>query len=178
MKKTIFLLMLIISGFVFGQDIPIFQFSNSGFNNNVVYDVPNQNKEEIYNKVVEWVNINYKNPENVIKGKIENEYIRIEGYNDNGICNKFLGSLTCWGLYYTLEINIKDNKYKLSFFDIHTFEKEKQSIDIYQKTLYDKNGSLKKSGETIYISLNKSINDISVGLNQYLKNKTKINSDW
>ena len=66
----LFLTFILLSGFAFGQDIPTFKFSNTGFNNNIIYDVSNQNKEEIYKKVIEWININYKNPEKVIKTKI------------------------------------------------------------------------------------------------------------
>ena len=176
--KKIILLFVLISGFTFGQSIPEFQFSNKGFNNNLVFDVPNIKKEEIYKKTIEWIKLNYNSPEKVIKSQIEDQYIRINGFNNQGICNKMLGTYFCWGLYYTLEIHIKDDKYKLILSEVYTYEREKTYVDIYQKTLYDRKGNLKKSGEPIFNSLNKTINNVSSGLYDYVIGKTNINSNW
>jgi hypothetical protein len=76
----------------------------------LVIDAPNKSTAELYQNAIKYINEKYKNPEEVIKGKTENEYLRFETFvgqflkvNNSGV--KLDVSAT-----YTTELRFKDGK--------------------------------------------------------------------
>lgn len=84
------------------------------------------NSSLIFQKAINWVQLNYKNPDIVLKAKIENEYLRIEAIQQDAFYRIFkeekLKSGTVmperkvfYSIAYTLEINIKNGRYRFSY---------------------------------------------------------------
>jgi hypothetical protein len=85
-----------------------FEYLEVGLCDFVVANVDGKAKEEIYNKTLNWIKETYKNPDIVLKMKIENEKLRIDG-----VANNLLKiDKSSFNLDYIIEISFKDNKYK------------------------------------------------------------------
>ena len=72
-----YLLLLFVSINIYSQTE--FKFDKDGFTDFIVGECEGKSQSELYKKAIEWISINYKNPKEVIKATIENDYIRIEG---------------------------------------------------------------------------------------------------
>lgn len=93
-----------------------FTFNADGTADYVVFEVPNLKAAEIYTKTMNWINATYKNPELVVKAKIENEMIRLEGFHDAAFSRTTIsGSKPTYGVHYTLLIEMQDGKYRVKY---------------------------------------------------------------
>jgi hypothetical protein len=119
MKKLIIGL-LFITTFANAQETE-FKFNKERFTDYVVGNVEGKTATELYKKTIDWISVTYKNPKEVIKAQIENEYIRIEGAKENMICLKSLGMLNCYNARYLIEISLKDGKYKFDVIILETY---------------------------------------------------------
>lgn len=138
MKKIIILLFIFFSANTFAQ-IQNFTFSENGTTNFSVNSIPNLNAKEIYVKAINWVNTNYQNPEKVIKAKIENEMIRIDGFDSKSFSRTTsTGNKFQYGLHYTLELQFQDGKYRIK---------------------YTPNEITTEDGKRVYFSLNDVLNN-------------------
>ena len=176
MKKLILLLLL----------IPLFNFAQ---NNNpvlsisgveaVVVDVNNKSANEIYDNLKKWVMKSYRNPDEVIKADIPNEQIRINGYNRGFFQGKALSTFD-YDVTYMLTLDIKDNKYRLSFVveDI-TFDGGTPYLGGTKSWYKKKDGSVKK-GTTLQVnSFNESLKSINNSIYLAATGATKkSNDDW
>ena len=92
MKKIIYFLLatISISNLSFGQETE-FKFTKEGFTDFVVTQCEGKTQAELYKKALDWVSVTYKNPKEVIKAQIENDYIRIEGSSNSLVCLNILG---------------------------------------------------------------------------------------
>ncbi len=95
-----------------------FSITDEGLSKYVIAETKGHSKEELYNKTIEWINRSYKNPKEVIKSTIPNDYIRIEGYSDNVFKRQAIGGTIPTGLRYQIEISFKDDKYKFEVIGI------------------------------------------------------------
>jgi hypothetical protein len=77
--KKILLVLLMLAGFYSNAQETEFKFAKEGFTDYVVGTVEGKTAQELYKKTLDWVSVTYKNPKEVIKAQIENDYIRIEG---------------------------------------------------------------------------------------------------
>ena len=96
MRKIIITLLAFVStiNFLLGQETE-FKFSPDGFTDYVVISCEGKAQSDLYKKTLDWISVTYKNPSEVIKAQIENEYVRIEGFKSNMLCMKSLGILNC-----------------------------------------------------------------------------------
>ncbi len=108
-----------------GQD-STFSFTKQGFTDYVVAKVDGKSQSDLYKKAIDWISVTYKNPNQVIKAKIENEYIRFEGSNSSLICTKVLGLKSCDMATYQIEISFKDGKYKFDVIELKYYQKPSQ----------------------------------------------------
>ncbi len=120
MKKIILSIIILIgiTNNAIGQEIK-FEFVKEGFTDFIVTKCDNKNQSELYKKTIEWIKLTYKNPEEVIQTKIENNLIRIEGSSDNLVCFNIFSNKSCNPARYLVEISFKNNKYK---FDVINLE--------------------------------------------------------
>ena len=128
-------------------------------------------KEDIYKDIKAWIQKTYVNPDFVLKADVVNDYIRFDGYL-NYVYN-WMGK-NIQKMYYTIIIEIKDNKYKVEFFDCRIFDYKK-----YPEHVFEKNGKLKKHrvAKEIHNSIIKEINKIHFSIFDYI-NGNSIKSDW
>lgn len=120
MKKLLLSLSL-ISGFAYSQNATEFTLTKeNGITDYIVTEVIDKSKEDIYKKVVGWINRRYQKADTVIQGQVENEYIRFRAIDNNTLCknpdNKII--FTCQKIRYQIEISVKDGKYKFDVIDI------------------------------------------------------------
>jgi hypothetical protein len=110
--KKILLGLLILFGFYSNAQETEFTFTaEKGMTDFIVTPVVSKTAPEIYKKVIEWLKINYKNPNEVILSTIENEYIRFEGVSDISKSKS----------KYQIEISIKDGKYKFDLISLQVY---------------------------------------------------------
>lgn len=174
MKKIIAL--LLFSSSVFAQD-STFTFTQKGFTDYVVTPVPGKLQNDLYKKAIDWVAVTYKNPKEVMKAQIENDYIRIEGTKD-GLVSGFMGST--FPIKYVIEISFKESRYKFDIISIEYLVPANQygpgGWKNYELTNvedhYKKNGELKSK----YENEHKTFPDYFNGLNKELQTFLNSNS--
>lgn len=183
MKKIILVLVLIVSQLSFGQEKE-FTFTKDGFTDFVVTDCSGKTQAELYKKCMDWISVTYKNPKEVLKAQIENDYIRFEGSKDGLICTNGFGVKSCYNTKYQIEVSFKEGKYKFDIIDMKFYLGAQYGwIDFPLngvKSYYDKNGIIKKMNKhypemipPYFNDLNKSLNDFIVS-NEIPSKK----SDW
>jgi len=102
----------------------------------IVVTIDNKSAKELYSYSLRFIIKNYKSPNKVIQGQIENEYLKFETYVPKiGILE--YGGIVSWDVscLYTTELNFKDGKFKY----------EIVAIDLK----YDKINELKIVGSTL-----------------------------
>lgn len=133
----------------------------------VVVELPNTPKEAIYTKVKAYINRTYKNPEIVTKADEKDKYIRINGSDTYSFT--YMGNNN-YPLEYNLEIEIKDNKYRVKFINV---EDRTLHTPYMPETFYDKNGKLKtmKVKGRMLDGVLKTLNKIHFNLYIFVKGK-------
>ncbi|MFZ4436139.1 MAG: hypothetical protein ACOYOR_06500 [Flavobacterium psychrophilum] len=109
--KKMFLLILLVSFGAFSQETEFAFTREKGMTDYIVTKVENKSSAEIYNKIIEWIKVTYKNPDKVILSTIENEYIRFEGIS-------LISNISC---KYQIEISIKDGRYKFDIIGLQVY---------------------------------------------------------
>lgn len=171
--KTKFLLVIsiIFITFSYSQEISKLKLTPIGVEP-IVIETDSIKASELYKRALNWVQETYKNPEKVLKAKIENEKIRIDGFAENAWWYKSLGMKQNYNMEYSVEISFKDGKYRFKYIVGQFF------TDSGQKVLYDYNTFFKKTGEirSAYSdavpSLDETMNNLSFSFYNYVTGKT------
>ena len=170
--KKIVIILLLVSGVLTAQERD-FKFTKDGFTDYVIGKVPNKTASELYKKSIDWVNITFKNPREVIKAQIENDYIRIEGISSSMLCLKILLSNNCEDGRYQIEISFKDGKYKFDVISLERYFNASQysSGGWYPVGLTNTSYAYKESGElrSTYKNYPEEIESTFNSLNNELK---------
>ena len=139
-----------------------FEYLEVGLSDFVVTNVDGKTKEDIYSKTLNWVKETYKNPDIVLKMKIENEKLRIEG-----VANNLLKlDKSSFNLDYVIEISFKDYKYRFELISLlngttgdyknaPNFKSDKKMIKHFGSTAVDV--------ENYFNKLNQSLKDYILG---------------
>lgn len=117
MKKLLALLMIVLVTFTKAQ-ITEFEITDDGLTKYVVTEIQGVTKEIAYKKAIDWVNREFNTPDKVIKGTIENEYVRIEGISNTAMRYPAIGGIVHSPLKFEIEISMKDNKYKFEIISL------------------------------------------------------------
>ena len=113
MKKLLLGALLLLSTLSFGQT---FNFNSNGTSEFVIYNVDKIKASELYQKTLNWCNVTYKNPDIIIKAKVENEMVRLSALNKKVFTRIFKsGSTGDYDALYTLEIETQDGKYRVKY---------------------------------------------------------------
>ncbi|SEA96630.1 protein of unknown function [Flavobacterium gillisiae] len=119
MKKTA-LILLLITGLINAQE-----FTNEAKSITGVFEAKDKTKSEIFSSVNKWIAINYNSSKNVIQmNDLESGTIIIKGINE--VQQKSSTKILCPNMKnipeystvkynHTIEINIKDNKYRVIY---------------------------------------------------------------
>lgn len=183
MKKVLLLLLFSVSCFAQEEN---FSFTKDGFTDYVVANVEGKTAAELYKKTLDWVSVTYKNPKEVIKAQIENEYIRIEG-SKTGLVSVVRMIKSSYESKYQIEISFKDDKYKFDVIEIKYYIAPSQytaggwydwqTTDVTE--YYNKKEEIKTAYRFIPESFTTTFNGLNTDLKNYLLNSEAIKSkDW
>lgn len=115
--RTLFLF-LFVSLSVCGQKMvltPGGLRSEDGQKTFVVLSVEGKTAKELYNNAVKYIQRAYKNPDEVLKGSIENEFIKFDSHADKAFVFR---KRTVFDMNWTTALEFKDGKVKLEFISI------------------------------------------------------------
>ena len=122
MKKTLLIFFQFYIFLAFAQESE-FTLSKDGLTDYIVTECKGKTQSEIYRKTLNWISVIYNTPSAVLKGNIENEYIRIEGSSKDMFALNFFGKDFCSATY-QIEISFKDGKYKFDIIELKYFNEE------------------------------------------------------
>jgi len=176
-KNAITLLMLFITLQIISQEIPKFSLTKEGVFP-IVVKVDSLASDQIYSRVIEWIQVTYKDPEKVLKADIKNKMIRINGYTKKGFYRLFSdGDKVFYSFDYSIEFNFKEGKYRMSFapgeIRVGTSIVHFNTLNFLDEK--DRNGN---SYEGCKGSYEKTINDISKSIHDYILGEVDKNDNW
>lgn len=185
MKKIVLALLIGFCGFAQETE---FKFSKEGFTDYVVTEVSGKTQSELYKKAIDWVAVTYKNPKEVIKAQIENDYIRIQGATSTMVVFSIMGSKSYYDARYQVEISFKDGKYKFDLIEIEYYTPASKygaggwSYLVLSPLdyMYNKKGELKGNFKLIPDNVINHFNALNKDLESFLKSDTipSKKSDW
>ena len=169
MKGFILISLLTLSITGYSQDT-LFKVNHVAITDFLVTSCENKTQTEIYKKTFEWVSRTFKNSNQVIQSKIENEMIRIEGYTESFAG----GSLNA---VYLIEISFKVGKYK---FDPLKFTLTNDGIHKFEffetfTSYFKSDGNVKERLKDTVSGVENTINGLNTSLKDYIMGKK---SDW
>ena len=147
---------------------------------------------ELYQKALNWVNVTYKNPEEVIKGKVEGDYLRLEGFVSNLLRVSIMGAIDYFNVRYTVKLNFRDGRFKYEITNIEQYFPATQysagswiSIlsngEVGYRTA-NKKGKVKKDAAANLKALKSYFQNLGLSIKEYMdKNdasKTNSKDDW
>tara|TARA_B110000027_G_scaffold59248_1_gene63903 strand:+ start:131 stop:760 length:630 start_codon:yes stop_codon:yes gene_type:complete len=209
MKKLLFVITLLFSIISFGQSFEVLEeqvdegnkYLQGTFNIITpvmvmeVTDTPN----ELYNKTIDWVNETYKNPDKVIKGKVEGKYVRVSGSAGALSQSTAMGMTFYYDVRYSLEIKFKENKirYEVTKMEHYipssqyvtggwrdypfSFKVAKAKGKLNKKTQERSAGKIDKDGVKNYENFIFYFENLGLGLKKYVENSSSESSpedDW
>lgn len=117
--------------------------------------------KELYQLALNYINETYKSPENVIKGKVDGEYLKINGSMKNLNKLKVLGTAIYYDGRYTIEFRFKDGKFKVDIISLEYYTPPSKYVsggwNSYRMLfrIKDKNGkSLPENWRNLYFANN------------------------
>ncbi len=150
-----------------------FQSTKDGITDFVVVNIPNKDAKSLFDKTVNWVSETFKNPEQVIKSKIPNEKIIIEGTKQLSGGPNFLK--------FRIIISFKDNKYKIEVPEISIVGSAIGNFDYKQNlSQYFKSDGSPKSQRlsSAVTEIDDTLNSLNLGLEKYLNSSPSEKDNW
>ena len=176
MKHLLLTLAASLGTIVFGQNDQ-FKLTKEGVAP-IVVEVEGKTAADLYQSAINWVQTTYKNPDKVLKAKIENESIRIDGFASNAWWYKSMGIKNYYDMEYSITISFKEGKYRVEI-TIGDFFTNGQKLTYRYPTFFKGDGSVRSSYEDAVPSLEETINNLNNSLYNYISGKTKSeDSDW
>jgi hypothetical protein len=142
---------------------------------------------ELYQKAINWVNENYKSPEDVIKGKIENEYLKINGSLNDLMYVYVLGRTMTYDGRYTMEFRFRDGRFKADVVSLEIFiPSSEYTVGGWQEygfnyKLFNRKNKPDKGGQASYDRASTYFNGIIDDIVNYTQgdsNSAKSDDDW
>ena len=182
MRKIIYTLILttLFTKTCFSQETE-FKFTKEGFTDYVVTNCEGKTQSDLYKKTLDWISTTYKNPKEVIKAQIENEYIRIEGFKSSMLCIKSLGILTCLDVRYQIEISFKDGRYKFDVIRVEQYSSPSKyssggwfdfPINGDEKACFKESGEIRPMFKLYPEAFQSTFNGLNKDLENFLKSES------
>ena len=162
-----------------------FEFNSNGFTDYVVLNYDSISNIGLFWKSIDWVNLTYKYPNEVIISQLEGEYLIIEGIANSLLETKVMGVTYYDNMRYRIHILFKNNKLKFDVTSLESYNKGSQyispgwydmKIDEIEKYYYNKKGKIQTIFKSYETNIPKYFNDLVKSLNDYII-KGNINSD-
>lgn len=173
MKKLFLFALFVFSTLAYGQKLVVtplgLRDADDVKKTYVVVSAEGKTAKQLYDNAEKYVNKSYHSPEDVIKGKIEGEYLRFITHISDFLEVNNSGVMIPTDADYAVELNFKDGKAKI----------EISSLDIYSQKggykvlfsggafqgypIYDKKGNLKRPDTKLFIEsyFNSQLNTIA-----------------
>jgi hypothetical protein len=177
MRNFLLLALILFSFSTFAQKL---QVTPNGLRNSedseksfVIIPVEGKTAKQLYDESVKYINKNYKSAEDVIKGKIEGEYLKFVTYAPKFILLKNGFVKVPFDAKYTIELNFKDGKakYEISELEMNSdggyLSFTGSGISYF---IYNKKGELKR--EDAKNNIEEYFNRNLSSLANFLKGKT------
>lgn len=171
MKKVFFLLLVAFSftGFVFPQNQPKFNLTKDGIKPVVLTFDASFSANQIYTRVKEWVKATYKYPSSAIRVDTENTLVKVGGFKEKAWKIRDNNFDHWYDLEYTLTIDIKEAKCRLTF----------ATPEVRYKVWYAKDGSVLKKFKDSEATFEASMNEFLASIYNAIKNpKQKPVDNW
>jgi len=187
MQKITLSLFLIITIVFQGFTQDKFVYNETGLTPHLVTETPNVNQQKLYEKTINWIKENYKNPDEVIKTTIENEKVRFEGVSSSVLMTKIIGRTSYSDIRYTIEVSFKDEKYKITPLSLEYYTEPSQyatagwtDISLSGRSIlyYGKKNKLKSVFKTYPQNIQDFFNGLNEGIQNYVLEKNKAKDDW
>lgn len=185
MKKTLTVVFLFLTATFYSQES--FVYNQQGLSPKfIVKKIDSLNTAQLYLKAIDWIKETYKNPDKVIKAKFENEKVRFSGAQSNYLMSKVLLTPILYDVRYTIEIAVKDGKYKFEpiSFEYYLPASQYSSGGWASIPYSDGMWMYKKKGKKIRgmykefpASISAMLNSLELSLNGYLLKKNKTIKD-
>ena len=178
MKKTLLLIALAFIGSATAQTNEQFKLTQDGVAP-IVQEIEGKTAADLYNSSVNWVQTTFKNPDKVLKAKIENESIRVDGYKAQAWYYTSIGIKNYYNMQYSITVSFKEGKYRMEFTIGDFTTNTGQKLTYSYPTFFKKDGSVRGTYEEAVPSLEASMNELADALYNYLSGKTQAeSSDW
>jgi len=161
-----------------------FSFNDNGMTDFIITSVEAKPAFEIYKKVIEWINVTYKNPNKVVLSTIENQFVRFEGSSSEFYAMNAISKIYV-PVKYEIEISIKDGKYKFDYIGMTIIEnniripyfntKTKEELGKYP--IFKNDGTLKSSYK-YFTEVPIFLNNLNKSLLESLISNVKKGNDW
>lgn len=147
----------------------------------IVIDVENTSAKDLYSGAIKYINEVYKNPDEVLKGNIEGEYIKYVTHVSDFLVFNNSGAKIPIQANYTIELKFKDNKVRYEVIALEMpsesggYNLEFTAPPLKAYAIYNKKGVLKKPETKVDIEtyFNNSIEEMKA----YLSGDAK-DDDW
>jgi len=146
----------------------------------IVLNIEETPADKLYNNAFKYISKNYRNPEKVIKAKIENEYLKFGTHESEFLIINNSGAKIPIKANYTIELSFKDNKVKFEINELSMPAKRGGYNVLFSGgafsgyPIYNKKGDLKRTDtkKEIEVYFNSQI----LSLKEYLKGETDDNN--
>ena len=133
---------------------------------------------ELYKKTLGWINETYNTPEEVIKGKVEGEYIRFQGSPSTPL--KYVNALgiKAWdGYRYMVEVRFKDGRVKFEPTQLEVYTAPSTVAGVvpgwskmgFSNRVTKSNGKIDRAGDKSARALRSYFNNLAQSLEKYYK---------
>jgi hypothetical protein len=142
----------------------------------VVITAEGKTAKQLFDNAVKYVNVTYKNPNIVIKGKIDGEYLSFVTSSDFYVGSGL--SKNPFVMEYVTSMTFKDGKVKLEIIELEMTFKRNPSFKLYftgggiNYFIYNKSGELKKEDTKEYLEV--YFNTEIKRIKDYLEEKTTL----
>jgi len=178
MKKAILMMLLVVCQIGFSQSFSVTPYGLKDSQNNengfIVLNFEGKTAKQLYDLSINFINKSYKNPDKVIKGKVEGEFLSFDTYADNfiSIKNGFVKSE--FNTQYTTKLSFKDGKVRFEIIALSMYNGSGFELGFMGGGggffVYNKKGDLKK--EDAKTQLENYFNKRVLSLSEYLAGKS------
>ncbi|MCG8796638.1 DUF4468 domain-containing protein [Tenacibaculum finnmarkense] len=175
--KNIAFIILFISSLSYSQGN--FKYEENGLSPKfLVIKVDSLKQNQVFEKAMKWIKLNYKNPDEVIETSVENEIIRFTGIEQR-VLSIGKSKKIDYDLKHTISISFKDGKYKFEPLNIMVkasdFNYGWIPFDLNNGKMYFKKGKMIKKFDQYVIKIPEFLNNLSLEIK---KTSEKTEDDW
>jgi len=164
--KNLVIVSLFISSLAFAQ-VPKLELTPKGIEPAVI-NVDLVTAADIYARTIQWLENNFENPDKVIVANLEGKEISIKAVEPKVWTPNRIGKNTNYDIAYTLKIEFKDGRYKVSY-NLGNFEKNGTRLATSYKDLFKKfDGSVRYSFEDAVTGIEDKLNKRTESLYNYI----------